>query len=163
MILKRYYLSLGSNVGDRLGFILKALDKLKTIGTITKISTVYESVPWGVPNQERFLNMAIEFYTSLKEFDLLFAIKAIEKELGRIKTQKWGPREIDIDILFYESNIVKTMYLVIPHPYILERDFFYYPLLELNENLYHPLERKFLKDIHKRPQNNLVDFCCIYL
>lgn len=157
------YLGIGSNVNDRINYLIKALDKLKEISNIEKISFVYESLPFGIENQPLFLNFVAKIKTSLGDFELLKTIKQIEKNIGRQERPKWYPREIDIDILFFNQNIVLTKPLQIPHPYIIERDFFYYPLLEIDTEIYHPLKRAYLKDISSKPPNRLKFFCGLYI
>ncbi len=161
--MNKVYLGLGSNLEDRISLLIRALDRLKEISNVEKISFVYESLPFGVENQPKFLNFVAKINTPMKDFELLKTIKQIEKELGRQERPRWYPREIDIDILLFNTSIVLTKPLEIPHPYILERDFFYYPLLEVDNEVYHPLKRAKLKDINTRPLNRLTFFCGLYI
>jgi len=155
------FLGLGSNVGDRISYILKALEKLGEFLKIEKISTVYESRAWGVENQSDFLNLVLKARTNLPPHELLFRVKEIEKLVGRKERFKWGPREIDIDILLYGEQVIRTKLLKAPHPFLEERDFFLYPLLEIEPNLIHPSYGKPLKDF--KPENTLKPFCCVIL
>jgi 2-amino-4-hydroxy-6-hydroxymethyldihydropteridine diphosphokinase len=157
------YLGIGSNLGDRISYIIKALDRLKEISYVEKISFVYESLPFGMENQPKFLNFVAKIQTNLGDFELLKTIKQIEKDLGRQERPRWYPREIDIDILLFNKNIILTKPLEVPHPYILERDFFYYPLLEVDPEVYHPLKRAKLKDINTKPINRLEFFSGLYI
>lgn len=133
-------LSLGSNVGDRLNFLdLAKIEINKTIGPIQLSSNIYETEPWGVENQESYLNQVIAVQTDLTPFELLNDIHLIEKNLGRIRTALYGPRTIDIDILYYEEKIIKNENLKIPHPQIQKRRFILVPLSEILPKMYHPL------------------------
>jgi len=127
------YLGVGSNLGNRRENIKKALNYLnKTKGIkIDKISRIYETKPLGGPAQGKFLNAAIKIKTSLTPQLLLENIKKIEKDLGRKSTVRFGPREIDLDILFYGDKIIKRRGLVIPHPRMFEREFVLKPLREI--------------------------------
>jgi 2-amino-4-hydroxy-6-hydroxymethyldihydropteridine diphosphokinase len=127
------FLGVGSNLGNRRKNIKKALDYLsKTKGIkIEKSSRIYETEPVGGPPQGKFLNAAIKIKTSLSPAILLKALKKIEKDLGRKKTVRFGPRQIDLDILFYANKIIKTRNLVIPHPRMFEREFVLKPLREI--------------------------------
>ncbi len=127
------YLAIGSNLGNRSDNIKKALGYLaKTKGIIVeKASRIYETEPQGAPPQDKFLNAAIKIKTSLKPRVLLKTIKKIEKHLGRRKTVRFGPREIDLDILLYANKIIKEDGLIIPHPRMFEREFVLKPLREI--------------------------------
>jgi len=127
------YLGIGSNLGNRRNNIKKALDYLaKTKGIkIEKTSRIYETEPVGGPAQRKFLNAAIKIKTSLTPQLFLKIIKKIEKDLGRRKTVRFGPREIDLDILLYGNKIIKRRDLTIPHPRMFEREFVLKPLREI--------------------------------
>ena len=127
------YLGIGSNLGNRRKNIKKALDYLaKTKGIkIEKTSRIYETEPVGGPAQRKFLNAAIKIKTSLTPQLFLKIIKKIEKDLGRRKTVRFGPREIDLDILLYGNKIIKRRDLTIPHPRMFEREFVLKPLREI--------------------------------
>ncbi len=136
---KRVFLGLGSNVGDRIGNILKAIDSISSLGVVIKVSTLYESEPWGVEDQPAFVNCVAEIETDLKPRDLLKEAKRLEEKIGRVKRFHWGPREIDIDIVLYGEEVVNEEDLKIPHPFIKKRDFVLVPLLELDESLADPI------------------------
>ena len=127
------YLAVGSNLGNRRKNIKKALDYLaKTKGIkIEKASRIYETKAIGGVAQGKFLNAAIKIKTSLTPQLLLKTVKNIEKDLGRKKTVRWGPREIDLDILLYGNKFIKIKNLVIPHPRMFEREFVLRPLREI--------------------------------
>ncbi len=132
------YLSLGSNIGDRRKNIEKALSELEK-NNIEKIriSSFYETEPVG-PKQRNFYNIAGKFGTSLSPIELLKTLKQIEKRLGRTKTYRWGPRVIDIDILFYGNEIINTKSLIIPHKEIQNRAFVLIPMKEIAPKFIHP-------------------------
>src|SRR5438477_9620583 len=115
----RAYLLLGSNLGERLQHINEAKKKIKErCGAILVKSSMFESEPWGLKEQEYFLNCAIIIETKLTPRNLLQTLKQIEEESGRKKSEKWAARELDIDILFYGNEIINLPDLKIPHPYI---------------------------------------------
>ncbi len=155
------YIAFGSNVGDRLAYILKALELLKEYGKIEKVSTIYESKPWGVEEQAPFLNGVFEFTTELDPIRLLFVLKDLEKRVGRKPRQRWGPREIDLDILLYENHIVMLSFLRVPHLYLTDRDFFLFPLLEIAPNLIHPITKAPLSEKAQSLENRLKPFACL--
>jgi 2-amino-4-hydroxy-6-hydroxymethyldihydropteridine diphosphokinase len=156
-VLKRIYLSLGSNLGDRQGELLRAIDKLHRPDlVITKISSIWETAPVGFKEQPAFLNVAVEAETSLLPMQLLHRVKAIERERGRKKTVRNGPRVIDVDILLYGSFIVDTLQLQIPHPRMQERRFVLEPLAEIATDLRHPVTRQSLRDILAAAPHQLV-------
>lgn len=131
------YLSLGSNIGDRLDFLTQACQKLNEHENIivTKISAVYETKAWGLKNQADYYNIAAQITTNLEPYQLLDACQKIEQSLHRIRTLHWGPRTIDIDILLYGAVKIKEPQLTIPHPYMLQREFVTLPLNEIVPDL----------------------------
>jgi 2-amino-4-hydroxy-6-hydroxymethyldihydropteridine diphosphokinase len=131
------YLGLGSNLGDRNENLLSALrilDGMEGI-SIEEVSSVYETEPWGVLGQPRFLNMVALASTSRSPRGVLEACMQVETELGRVRKEKWGPRVIDVDILLYGDLEVEEEDLSIPHPNLLDRDFVMVPLLELEPDI----------------------------
>ena len=141
--MNRVYIQLGSNLGDREDHLKQSQVMLiDEIGLIIKKSSIYESSPWGVENQGSFLNQVLLLETDIKPFDLLDIILNIEKEMGRVRIEKWGERIIDIDILFYNDEIIETNNLCIPHPYISKRRFVLSPLDEIAKNYIHPILHK---------------------
>jgi len=135
------YIGLGSNVGDRLQNIKKAVSLIADWpdSKILKTSSIYETEPWGVKDQAPFFNAVIEISTNLLPEVLLKHCLDTEKQMGRIRTIKWGPRIIDLDILFYGSQVIKTDTLVIPHPLLAERDFVIIPLNDIAPDFIHPV------------------------
>jgi 2-amino-4-hydroxy-6-hydroxymethyldihydropteridine diphosphokinase len=137
------FLSLGSNEGDRYYNLDIALDMINEYaGIIQNKSSIYETEPWGIHDQPLFLNMAVSISTTLEASALLETIRYIEKEMGRTKRIKWGQRNIDIDILFYDTIIFQSDELTIPHPMLHERKFVLKPMNEIASGFIHPLSGK---------------------
>src|SRR3989304_3857251 len=137
------YLGLGSNMGDRLSFLSKAVKELGALPglTVQRVSSVYETEPVGFKDQEDFLNLVVELQTSLEPGKLFERTKQIEKALGRHDSVRWRPREIDIDILLYDQLIVRRERLFIPHREMLNRKFVLVPLAEIAGSMIHPIEK----------------------
>jgi 2-amino-4-hydroxy-6-hydroxymethyldihydropteridine diphosphokinase len=136
----RTYIALGSNLGDRVNHLQKALfelDQHQAI-SITKVSSIYETDPVGILEQQQFLNMAAEMTTTLMPLELLQEMHKIEMKHGRVRTIRWGPRTIDLDILLYNQLRINTEALQIPHPRMIERGFVLIPLYELNPDVHIP-------------------------
>lgn len=129
------YLALGSNIGDREQTLRQAIRKLQEhpgIG-VARVSFVYETDPVGYVDQDAFLNMAVAVETNLSADELLNAALSVEKELGRVRTIRWGPRTIDIDVLLYGQDNIQNEHLMIPHPAMTERAFVLVPLRDVWE------------------------------
>jgi 2-amino-4-hydroxy-6-hydroxymethyldihydropteridine diphosphokinase len=129
----RVFLGIGSNLADRAAFLKGAIDRLDEVPSIrvARASSVYETDPWGKPDQESFLNQVLELETTMEPVPLLETCRSIERGLGRERTEKWGARTIDIDILLYDSRIVEGAELSIPHPRLRDRRFVLVPLAEI--------------------------------
>jgi 2-amino-4-hydroxy-6-hydroxymethyldihydropteridine diphosphokinase len=127
------YLALGSNVGERIEQLREAVRLLEAAPgvSVRRVSGVYETEPIGVRDQPWFLNAVVEVSTTLSPQELLRAAKGVEAAVGRTPTRRWGPREIDVDILLYDGERVETEELTIPHPRMGERLFVLLPLREL--------------------------------
>lgn len=137
------YLLLGSNEGDRDRNIAKAIELISpSTGKLFKVSSIYETAAWGKTDQAAFLNQAICISTALPPLELLNHLKAIEKQIGRISTENWGPRVIDIDILFYGHEIIQQPELQVPHPYLPVRRFALLPLADIAGDATHPVLKK---------------------
>lgn len=143
------YLSLGSNMGDRRENIEKAIDYLFQKLRVTEKSSMYDTEPIGNSEQPHFLNMVCQIKTMLKAADLLVLAKGIERKLGRMPGRPNSPRSIDIDILFYGDEVIKTPELTIPHPRLTERAFVLVPLAEIAPALVHPVNKKTVKKMLK--------------
>jgi len=141
--LKTAYLGLGSNVGDREAHLREALQHLEAAGMrVVRRSSVYESEPLELRDQPWFLNAAAEVETDLFPRQLLECIRNIEREMGRRRVTPKGPRNIDIDILFYGRSVIDTADLAVPHPRIAQRRFVLEPLAEIAPELRHPVTGK---------------------
>ncbi|CAN5521915.1 2-amino-4-hydroxy-6-hydroxymethyldihydropteridinediphosphokinase [soil metagenome] len=142
-------LGLGSNIGDRLFYINSAIEKITEIRSniLTTASAIYETEPWGVSEQELYLNCVIKIETELSPEELFVQIKLIETDLGRESTEKWSARKIDIDILFFDDIIFDDGKISIPHSKIQERNFVLIPLNEIDQNYIHPVFNKTIKEL----------------
>ncbi|KTD55835.1 2-amino-4-hydroxy-6- hydroxymethyldihydropteridine pyrophosphokinase [Legionella santicrucis] len=131
------YLGLGSNQKSPERQLCKAIQSIRTLRltAVTKISSFYWSKAWGLKSQQNFCNAVIEINTRLSPLQLLSACQQIEEKQGRVRKKRWGPRIIDIDILYYEKRVIQSKKLIIPHPYIQLRDFVLIPLKEINPKL----------------------------
>jgi 2-amino-4-hydroxy-6-hydroxymethyldihydropteridine diphosphokinase len=136
------YLGLGTNLGDRQENLLTAVDLLSPKVSVLAQSPIYQTPPWGYTDQADFLNQVIKAETKLRPTALLRYLKKIEKRVGRTATFRWGPREIDIDILFYADRVIKRKKLTIPHPRVHQRAFMLVPLADLSPELHHPVSGK---------------------
>jgi len=135
-------LALGSNLGQRMDNLDQALKHLASEISILKLSSVYETPPWGVTEQPRFFNQVVKGTTSLPPHALLDFLKKIERRMGRVETVRFGPRVIDLDILLYGERIINTPRLQIPHPRMYERAFVLVPLAEIEPSLVIPGQQK---------------------
>ena len=146
--MKRVYLSLGSNIGDREAHLRLAVERLALQDVrVLHASRIYETEPVDYIDQAWFLNQVVEAETILFPMQLLTRIGRIERELGRTRTIRKGPRTIDIDILFYAAAVVETTRLAIPHPRIAERRFVLAPLAELAPDLRHPVTHRSVRQM----------------
>jgi 2-amino-4-hydroxy-6-hydroxymethyldihydropteridine diphosphokinase len=142
------YLSLGSNIGDREDNLKKAVDKIKQNKIrIIKESRIYETKPYGIKEQRDFLNLALKIETTYTPQKLIKILLDIEKEMGRVRDIKWGPRIIDIDILFYDSLTINDENLKIPHPDLHNRLFVLEPLSEIAPDFIHPIYKRGVLDL----------------
>ena len=154
--IKNIFLGLGSNQGDRELNLKNSIKLLNSrVGKVLKSSEVYESEPWGVKNQNYFLNQVIEIKTDFDPNDLLNICKNIEHDMGRKQEIRWGKRVIDIDILYYQSKVINQKNLIIPHKLMHERNFVMIPLNDISENHMHPI----LKISNKEILSNCMDSC----
>jgi dihydroneopterin aldolase/2-amino-4-hydroxy-6-hydroxymethyldihydropteridine diphosphokinase len=143
------FLSIGSNIGDRLQNCQKAIQNLarsKDIKLI-KTSSFYETEPWGEIKQDWFINFAVKVETMLDAEDLLALLQDIEKGFGRKRIIKGGPRIIDFDVLFFNREIVETEKLSVPHPRLHERRFVLMPLNEIAPDFIHPVLKRTIKEL----------------
>ena len=141
------YLSLGSNIDDRLGYLRDAVRLLQEDEqiTVSAVSSVYETDPVGYTEQENFLNIVIQVNTSYTAEELLVKCLGVEKILGRKREIRWGPRTVDLDILLYNQDNIETEHLSVPHPRMHSRAFVIIPLLEIESNIQLPTMEQPLK------------------
>ena len=134
------FLGLGSNLGDRLGNLRRAIERLKESDEIEveEISPVYETEPVGRQDQPWFLNLVLRIKTSLEPLALLERLLAVEDGMGRMRLEEQGPRKIDLDLLLYDERMVDSERLTIPHPRMHERKFVLVPLTQIAPQLFHP-------------------------
>ncbi|OGS45765.1 MAG: 2-amino-4-hydroxy-6-hydroxymethyldihydropteridine diphosphokinase [Elusimicrobia bacterium RIFOXYD2_FULL_34_15] len=143
------YVGLGSNRGDKEKNILKAITLLKENGQkILKTSSIYKTKPYGYKEQKDFLNAVVKLRTKLNPENFLILCKKIESEIGRKKSFRLGPREIDLDILFFGKRVIKNKKLTIPHKDLHNREFVLRPLREISPNLIHPVLKKRIAKIN---------------
>ncbi len=143
------YISLGTNLGDRLDNLMRALELLqKEVDTkIIMVSAIYETAPVGGPDQGPFLNACVILETALSPTKLLLGMLEIENKLGRVRKERWGPRVIDLDLLIYDEIRMNTPLLELPHPRLSERDFVLVPLADIAPALIVPGQSKKVADI----------------
>lgn len=143
MNLKKADILLGGNIGDVRETLNAALEQIENKCGVTLIkSSLYETAAWGNEDQPMFLNQVITIQTALSPFELLKALQEIELILGRKRLEYWGARTIDLDILFFENEVIESQRLTIPHPQIQNRKFTLIPLLEIKDEFIHPVLKK---------------------
>jgi 2-amino-4-hydroxy-6-hydroxymethyldihydropteridine diphosphokinase len=146
---------LGSNLGDRLANLQQAITSIASFSTILQQSNIYQTAAWGNTDQADFLNQAIEIQTNQTAENLMHALLAIESQMGRVRLQKWEPRIIDLDIIFYESAIHTTDFIQIPHPEMQNRAFVLKPLLDLIPNFEHPILKQNITQLWEKCPDQL--------
>lgn len=142
------YLLIGSNLGDREYYLNQAnLNISNKCGRIVQQSSLYETAPWGIIEQPNYFNQALNLETTLNPEELMRSLLGIEVLMGRVRTVKYGPRIIDLDILFYDQVIMNSQLLKLPHPAIQDRRFALTALAEIAPNLIHPILNKSVKKL----------------
>lgn len=141
------YLSLGSNVGDRLANLSTAIERLKSVGEIVGVSSFYETEPVEFTAQPWFINGGVKLNTEKTPDQLLVEILQIEQQMGRQRTQAKGPRAIDIDILLFGDSVINTKDLTIPHPAMQKRRFVLEPLAEIAPDVQHPVLQQTIQEL----------------
>ncbi|WP_214070232.1 2-amino-4-hydroxy-6-hydroxymethyldihydropteridine diphosphokinase [Mucilaginibacter sp. dw_454] len=151
------FLLLGSNMGDRKEYLQQAVLHISfDVSPDMRISSVYETQSWGKVDEPDYLNMVVEVKTDLSAQTILDKILSIEQVMGRKREEKWGSRTIDIDILYYNNDIIDTPGLSIPHPQLQNRAFTLAPLVELAPNFIHPVLKKTNLQLKKDLKDNLI-------
>jgi 2-amino-4-hydroxy-6-hydroxymethyldihydropteridine diphosphokinase len=141
------YLSLGTNIGNRAENLKQAISSLPPQMTVKKKSKVYETPPWGYTEQEPFLNQAVKTTTYLDPEPLLKHLKRLEIALGRKATFRYGPRLIDLDILFFDDLVLDTPSLTVPHPHVHERGFVLMPMMDIAPDHMHPITMRSIREM----------------
>lgn len=143
------YIALGSNMGDRTQYLLDAVEKLQNRSDcrVQKVSSLLETEPYGVTQQEKFMNAVLKMDTLLMPEELLEVLQQIELEANRVRTLHWGPRTLDLDILFYDDEIIEEDYLCVPHIDMANRLFVLQPLEEIAPYKRHPVTGKTVKEM----------------
>ena len=142
------FLQLGGNLGNREQLLKDAILAVENrVGNIIDLSKVYESAPWRVEGQNNYLNQIIKVKTTLLAREVLSTVLNIEKQLGRIRLEKWGERLIDIDIIFYNNSIIETPELCVPHKHLHERMFVLTPLCDIASKMVHPKYNKTIEEL----------------
>jgi len=150
------YLLIGGNMGERELYLKKARNLIgEQCGELKSCSSIYQTAAWGKTDQPMFLNQALEIFTSLKPMQLLQQILSIEKQLGRTRHEKYGPRNIDIDILFYNEERHNVPLLTIPHPDLQYRRFVLTPMNEIAAEFVHPVLKKTMAELLKECPDDL--------
>lgn len=143
------YIGIGSNLGDRKKYLRNAINLLHSVGTVEQIAALYETSAYGLIDQPSFLNSALLIKTTQEPEELLISLKEIEKQVGRVKRIRWGPREIDLDIVFYDDIRLNSKTLTIPHSDFHNRLFVLYPLFDLAPDFVSPTHQKTIKELLK--------------
>ncbi len=145
------YVAFGSNIGEKENYIKRALEKIEEREIkIIKVSPIYETEPYGVLDQDSFLNGVVKIETNLTPENLIKELLLIEKQLDRVRERRWGPRTIDLDIIFYDDLIINRNNLIIPHKDMENREFVLKPLCDIDENFIHPVLKKSVKQLYDR-------------
>jgi 2-amino-4-hydroxy-6-hydroxymethyldihydropteridine diphosphokinase len=144
---------MGGNLGDRADFLAKAKDQTSVrCGLVVKQSSLYETAAWGMEEQDAFLNQALAIETKFEAERLLKELLQIEEGLGRKREAKYGPRVIDIDLLFFNDSVIRLPHLTVPHPQVQARRFALVPLSEIAPDLVHPVFQKTIAQLlHECP------------
>jgi 2-amino-4-hydroxy-6-hydroxymethyldihydropteridine diphosphokinase len=141
--MNKVYLLIGGNMGDRMANLEMAIKLIEQqIGNIELKSSIYETAAWGQTNQPDFLNQALLVHTQLEAAELMSKLLSIENLMGRIRTIKLGPRTIDLDIIYFNNDVISTSLITIPHPKLAERKFVLAPLFEIAPHYLHPILNK---------------------
>jgi len=147
------YISIGSNLGDRVINCEKAMKKLESFATILSTSSFYETEPWGYEDNQHYINAVLKLETPLSSYDFLYELKMIEISMGRLKKQRevvYESRIIDLDILFFDDIIIHNEKLIIPHPKLHDRQYVLIPFVEIEPNFICPSTNKRIIDLFRQ-------------
>ena len=150
--MSKVLVGVGSNLGDREFLIRKAVEAMRDLPRtlVVRVSSLYDTDPVGEVEQPPFLNAVVWLETTLEPRELLWQLLLIEKRMGRVRSQRWGPRPIDLDLLFYDDRLIDEPDLTVPHPEAHRRGFVLLPLLELDPEFVHPSTGESIKKLIKR-------------
>lgn len=150
--MSKVLVGVGSNLGDREFLIRKAVEAMRDLPRtlVVRVSSLYDTEPVGEVDQPAFLNAVVWLETTLEPRELLWQLLLIEKRMGRVRSQRWGPRPIDLDLLFYDDRQIEEPDLTVPHPEATRRAFVLMPLLELDPDFVHPITGESIKKLIKR-------------
>lgn len=149
------YLSLGSNIGESISNLILAIKRIdQGSNSVSKLSPVFSTEPWGKKDQNSFYNCAIEIQTMLNPWELKRSLIDIEESLGKKIKETWGERTIDIDIIFYGQKIIYEKKLIIPHPRFHLRNFVLIPLCHISENITDPISGMKVSEILEKSEDN---------
>jgi 2-amino-4-hydroxy-6-hydroxymethyldihydropteridine diphosphokinase len=159
--MKQAYISIGSNLGDRAAHLRRATHELTSAGIeVVRVSPFYRTEPVDYRPQPWFMNCVVEVRTELMPLRLLSALHRIEQRMGRRRTVRRGPRTIDLDILFYDNAVIRSVPLEVPHPRLANRNFVLVPLSDLAPTLRHPLTRQTVAEmLQESPDHSQVLRC----
>ena len=136
------YIGIGTNIEPRRERMQQAIDSLRHIGMLEKMSSIYETEPYGYIDQAKFLNAVVLLHTDLRLDRVHYDLKILEKKLGRTERLRWHEREIDFDVLFYDDVVLNSIVLTVPHKELQNRSFVLVPLNEIASNFIHPVLKK---------------------
>jgi 2-amino-4-hydroxy-6-hydroxymethyldihydropteridine diphosphokinase len=154
--MNKVFLLIGGNMGNRLQNLHQAVSLLSAAcGPVVQQSAMYETAAWGKTDQAAFLNQALLLTTSLSARELIATILSVEEEMGRQRTEKFGPRLIDIDMIFYNDDVIDEANLTIPHPELQNRRFVLVPLNEIAPSFVHPVLHKTVAELLKECKDEL--------
>ncbi|HVI47761.1 MAG TPA: 2-amino-4-hydroxy-6-hydroxymethyldihydropteridine diphosphokinase [Chitinophaga sp.] len=149
-------LLIGGNLGDRTGNLRKAAELIaENAGRIEKISSLYQTAPWGSVDQPDYLNQGIQISTDMHTLTLLHTLLEIERKIGRIRQEKWGSRVIDVDMIFFNDEVISLPELRIPHPRMQLRQFVLVPLMEIIPDFVHPVLHKTVRELQASCEDHL--------
>ncbi len=144
---RRIFVSIGSNLGRREENCKHATERIDASCRVVRMSSLYETEPWGEKDQPLFVNRVVEIRTALSPFELLDLFKSIETDTGRTPSYRWGPRLIDLDILFYGDMVIDDNVLTIPHPLVHKRRFVLVPMVEIAPEFVHPVLKRNMSEL----------------